>query len=143
MFDGLLSSAGLTWMRPASPVICEPLPVIAPVYSEVPSVNNGSWALPPASEETVAVTEAELTVAVLVPLSTTCSVEPDGLENCRLELLPSAAFNCATTDAIPPEKLTPITGLLGLPPVFDNGSAVGSLTSTTVTLCWVPVAVSV
>ena len=30
-FDGLLSSAGLTVMRPARPVICEPLPVIAPV----------------------------------------------------------------------------------------------------------------
>ena len=30
-FVGLLSSAGLTEMRPARPVISDPLPVIAPV----------------------------------------------------------------------------------------------------------------
>ena len=30
-FEGSLTSAALTEMRPASPVICEPLPVITPV----------------------------------------------------------------------------------------------------------------
>ena len=55
----------------------------------VPSVNTGIWALPPVSEEAVAVTEAALTEAALMPLSTTRNVEPAGFENCKLAV-PSA-----------------------------------------------------
>ncbi len=84
--------------------------------------------LPFASDEAVVVTEAALTVAELVPLSVTCNVEPDGFENCRL-LLPSAAFNCETIDAIPPEKLTPICFGFALG-AFCSGSAAGSVTLT-------------
>src|SRR6478735_4865013 len=105
-------------MRPANPVCCEPFRVIEPVYNRFPSVNTGSWTLPLASVETVVVTEAALTVAELVPLSSTRKTEPEGFENCRLAA-PRTLFNCATTDAIPPEKLTPITGLFGLAPKFD------------------------
>ena len=46
-------------------------------------MNNGSCALPLVSDDVVVVTEAELTVVAAVPLLSTCSVEPDGLENCR------------------------------------------------------------
>ena len=45
--EGSASSAELTVMRPAKPVCCEPVPVMAPVYSEPPSVNSGSCGLPP------------------------------------------------------------------------------------------------
>src|SRR5437763_17197842 len=69
-------------------------------------------------------------------------VDPAGFENCRLELV-NTLFNCATIEAIPPEKLTPITGLFGFAPKFDSGSASGSSTRTTVTWRWVLVAVSV
>src|SRR5450755_3108355 len=102
---------------------------MAPVYNRLPSVNTGSGALPPVSEVTVDVTEAALTVAVAVPLSTTRRVEPAGFENCRLAV-PRALFSCATTEAIPPVKLTPITGLFGFAPAFDKGSARGSSTRT-------------
>src|ERR1700722_14710199 len=81
-FDGLASSAGLTWMRPARPVISEPLPVIAPVYAEPASVNNGSCGLPLVSDVTVVVVEAEFTVTLSPELATTCS-RPAELENCR------------------------------------------------------------
>src|SRR5450756_934690 len=122
-------------MRPASPVICEPPPVTTPVYREVPSVNNGSCAVPFASDEAVVVTEAALTVAALLGSLVTCNVEPDGFENCRW-LPPSAAFNCETTDAIPPEKSTPICFGLALG-AFCSGSAAGSVTLTIEVCCWV------
>ena len=70
-------------------------------------------------------TEAALTVAVLAPLSVTLRVEPDGLENCRL-LVPSAAFSCETIEAMPPEKLIPISCSDCAPGAFCSGSAVGS-----------------
>ena len=75
----------------------------------------------------VVVTAAELTVVAALLLST-CSVEPEGLENCR-PLEPSAAFNCATADVMPAEKLMPICFGLALG-AFCNGSAVGSVTFT-------------
>ena len=84
---------------------------------------------PPATSESLARTpDAALTVAAAVPLSVTRNVEPDGFENCR-PLPPSAAFNCETTDAIPPEKLTPITFGLAFG-AFFTGSADGSVTLT-------------
>ena len=54
-------------MRPASPVVCEPFAVMAPVIGGVPSVNSGSCALPPVSEVAVEVAESELT-ALPLPL---------------------------------------------------------------------------
>src|SRR4030095_13542848 len=129
-------------IRPANPVCCDPFRVIEPVYSKFPSVNTGSGTLPLASDGTVVVTEAALTVAVPVPLSSTRSVDPAGLENCRLAA-PKGLFNCETMDTIPPEKLRPITCLFGPGPAFDNGSAAGSSTRTIVTWCRVLVAVSV
>ena len=118
-----------------SGVSAEPLPVITPVYREAPSVNNGSCEVPFASDEAVVVTEAALTVAAPLASPVICNVEPDGLENCRW-LPPSAAFNCETTDAIPPEKLTPICFGFALGR-FCSGSAVGSVTLTIEICCWV------
>src|ERR1700737_4252625 len=111
-------------MRPASPVICGPLPVYWPVYSELPSVNSGNCGLPLVSDVVVVVVEAALTVAADDPSK--FSVEPDGLVNCR-PMLPSAAFNCETADDIPSEKLTPTSSGLALAP-FCNGSGAGSVT---------------
>ena len=54
----------------------------------------------------VVVTEADLTLAWLVPSSVTRNVEPDGLANCRCAP-PSALFSCDTTEAMPSEKFTP------------------------------------
>ena len=89
------------------------------------------------------VAEAELTAEpVATPLST-CNVEPDGLENCRLAP-PSAAFNCETIEAMPPETLTPITAVLGL--VLEgvgNGSTEEVPTATICSCCCVLVAVLV
>ena len=48
----------------------------------------------------------QLTVAKADPVM--LSVVPDGFEN-RTPLVPSAAFNCETIDAMPPDKLTPIS----------------------------------
>ena len=104
-------------------------------------MNNGSCGLPLVSDETVAVTEAALTVAPKLTSLITCSVEPDGLENCRW-LGPSAAFNCATTEAIPPVKLIPIRFGLAFGK-FCNGSAVESSTRTIEICCWLPVELSV
>src|SRR5271168_3929132 len=103
-------------------------------------MNNGSCGLPLVSDVTVDVTDAAFTVVPTVVLST-CRVLPDGFENCRL-LVPSAAFNCDTTELIPPVKFTPIT--CGLAPGWlGSGSAVGSSTRTICTCCWVPLFVNV
>ena len=91
-------------------------------------MNSGSWGLPLVNDDVVVVTEAELTVLAAVPLLSTCSVEPEGLENC-IPVPASAAFNCETTDAMPPEKLTPICFGLALA-AFGSGSADGSVTFT-------------
>src|SRR5262249_36011177 len=98
-------------MRAASPVSCEPELVMAPVMGAVPSRNSGNCGLPLVRLVTVAVAAMELTV-VPAPALSTCSVVTEGLENWRLA--PRAALSCETTEAIPPLKLTPITGLLGL-----------------------------
>src|SRR5579883_1404449 len=127
-------------MRPARPVTCEPRPVITPVKSEPESVNNGNCGLPDVSEETVVVVEAALTVALLVPSSVTFNVGPEA-ENCRWSG-PSAVFNCERIDAIPPEKLTPITSGVA-PGAFGSGSAAGSSTRTICNCCWRPVALLV
>ena len=54
-------------MRPARPVVCEPLAVMAPVigWSPFPSVNSGSCALPLVSEVRVDVADSELTTLLL------------------------------------------------------------------------------
>ena len=108
----------------------------------LPSVNTGSCGLPFASAEAVVVVDPALTLTAAEPLSRTRNVEPAGLENCRL-VLPTAAVICATIEAIPPWKLTPITLSLGLAAVLGSGSAVGSSTRTIVIWCGVLVAVSV
>src|SRR5579871_1508120 len=137
--DGLASTAGCTEMRPASPVICEPLAVIWPVYSELPSVNNGNCGLPLVSDCVVIVSESELTVAVADP--TTLSVAPEPL-NCN-PLLPSAPFNVERTLGVTPaERSTPISSGLALAP-FCSGSAFGSVTLTIETCCLAPVVVLV
>src|SRR5689334_6260653 len=140
-FAGLANSAWLTAIRPAKPVTCEPLPVIAPVKSEPASVNNGNCGLPDVSEDTVVVTEAALTVASGETSLSMRSVEPDGFENCRW-FAASAAFNCVTTEASPPEKLTPMTRGL-TPGGLGSGNAVGSSTRTIDTCCCLPVVLSV
>src|SRR5579859_4258252 len=134
-FAGLASSAGLTWIRCAKPVNSEPALVIAPVYGELESVKNGSCGLPLVNEVTVVVVEAEFTVTLSAGLAATCN-NPEELANCRC-VWPSAAFNCDTTDVIPPVKSTPIT--CGLAPgAFCSGSALGSSTRTICTCCCWP-----
>src|SRR5262249_48968407 len=121
-------------MRPASPVVCEPADVCAPVIGCLPSRNIGSGALPDAKEVAVVVTDKELTAVPLLRL-TACSkvLGGLGLENCTL--VPSAALSCATTELIPPEKSTPITWLFA--PVEEFAGRVPPCPSaTTVTVCW-------
>src|SRR5580704_3288052 len=120
-------------MRPASPTSCEPNEVIAPLMGTSPSVNSGSCVLPAASAVAVVVADTELTVELSELELTTCSTEPDGLENCRFD--PSAALSCVTTEAMPAAKFTPITWSFGLDvALFGNGSAAGSSTRTMVTV---------
>src|SRR5580704_9053167 len=129
-FPGLADRAGLTAMRPARPTIWEPVEVIVPVIGVVPSRKSGSCGLPLCSVVTVAAPDRELTTAPLELLFRTVRTVPE-LENCRL--LPNARFSCDTTEAMPAEKLTPITGLLGSG--FGSGNAAGSSTRTTVAVC--------
>src|SRR5580658_1014897 len=113
-------SAAFTAMRPARPVVWEPAEVSAPVIGVEPSRNNGSCALPLVSDVTVEVSDSALTTLVVLEALTTCSTVPEGFENCRL--VPNAALSCVTTDAMPPEKLTPTIWLLG----FDGDVCSGS-----------------
>ncbi|MBA7715871.1 hypothetical protein ES703_124929 [subsurface metagenome] len=129
-------------MRPANPVSCVPRPMITPVYNVLPSVNTGTCGLPLVSPGTVVVVDAALMLTAAEPLSRTRNVLPAGLENCRL-VFPTAAVICATIEAMPPVKLTPITLSLALAAVLGSGSAVGSSTRTMVIWCGVLVAVSV
>ena len=86
----------------------------------------------------VVVLDAALTVAD--PDPSRFSVEPVLVKLSPLG--PSAVLSCATTEAMPSEKLTPT--LSGLAPgPFCNGSASGSVTLTIEIWCWVLVAVSV
>ena len=59
--------------------------MIAPVIGSLPSVNNGSCALPPVSEVAVEVADSELTTLPLPLALRTCNTVPDGLENCRFD----------------------------------------------------------
>src|SRR5260370_41870509 len=102
-------------MRPAYPVSCEPFDVIVPVYNELPSVNNGSWVLPLASDEAVVGTEAVLTAVAPVPESTRRKGDPEGFEHCRMAP-PRARFSSETTDDNAPAKLPPINWLLRAEP---------------------------
>ena len=131
-------------MRPARPVCCEPLAVIAPVKSPPLSVNSGSCALPLVSDDIVVVTDAARTSERFgAPSSSTRSVEPDGFENCRLALVPSAALSWETTEAMPPEKLMPSTSSFGSSvAVLLSGSTLGSSTRTIERLCVTPVVLS-
>src|ERR1700744_2244651 len=95
-------------MRPARPVVCEPLAVMAPVIGLSPSVNSGNCALPLVSDVAVEVADSEVTV--LPGALRTCRTVPDGLENCRFD--PSAALSCATAEPMPADKSTPTTLLL-------------------------------
>ena len=81
-FVGSASTAGLTAIRPAKPVVCVPAAVMAPVNGTAPSVNNGSCGLPLVNDVTVAVADAELIALTGPPLST-CTKLPDGLEKVR------------------------------------------------------------
>src|SRR5580700_3614749 len=127
---GFVNRAALTPMRPARPTVWEPVEVIVPVIGVVPSRNSGSCGLPLCSVVTVAAPDRALTTAPLELLLRTVRTVPT-LENCRL--LPSARLSCDTTEAVPAEKLTPITGLLGSG--LGSGNAAGSSTRTTVAVC--------
>ena len=98
-------SAGLTVMRPASPVVCEPDEVSAPVIGCVPSRNKGSAELPLVIDVAVVVAERAFTLVPAVRLRT-CKPVAEVAENCRL--VPSAALSWAATELAPPEKSTPI-----------------------------------
>src|SRR5215472_15625605 len=89
---GVAASAGLTAMRPASPVVCEPVAEITPVIGLPPSLNSGSCALPFANAVAVAVADSALTV--VAPTLSACNVPP-ALENCTAD--PNAALSCDTT----------------------------------------------
>ncbi len=121
-------------MRPARPVVCEPLAVMRAGDRLVPSVNSGSCGLPLVSEVAVEVADSELTVLPLPLALSTCSTVPDGLENCRL--LPNAALSCATTELMPPEKLTPMVWLLELGGEVCSGSVPPGPSDTIVIVCW-------
>ena len=80
-------------MRPASPVVCKPLVLLAPVigWFPFPSENRASCGLPLVSEVTVDVADSELTTLLLPFLLITCNTVPDGFETWRL--LPSAPLS--------------------------------------------------
>src|SRR5215469_4558879 len=99
-------------MRPASPVVCEPLELSAPVIGVDPSRNIGSCGLPLASDVTVDVADSALTTLVVAPALSACNTVPLGLENCSL--LPNAALSWDTTEVMPAEKSMPMTWLFGL-----------------------------
>src|ERR1700674_956260 len=129
-FPGLVNRAALTPMRPARPTVWEPVEVIVPVIGVDPSRKSGGCELPLSSVVTVAAPDRALTTAPLELLLRTVRTVPE-FENCRL--VPSARFSCDTTEPMPAEKLTPITGLLGLG--FGSGNAAGSSTRTAVAVC--------
>ena len=88
-------------------------------------MNTGTCALPPASDEAVVVVEAATTFDCAEPTRFNVLPVPEAVT----PVPASAAFNCKTTDAVPPEKLMPIC--LGLAfGAFASGSAVGSVTLT-------------
>ena len=131
--EGEATTAGLTSISPAKPVVCEPSAVIAPVIgAPLLSVNSGSCELPLDNDVTVEVADSELTV-LLPPLLSTCRTVPEGLENCRF--VPSAALSCDTAAPMPAEKSTPITGLVAF--ALDCGSEPPAPSATIVTVCWV------
>jgi hypothetical protein len=100
--------------------------------------------LPLVSEVIVVVTEAAVTSERFgAPSSSTRKVDPEGFENCRLAVVPSAAFNCATTELMPPEKSTPRTSSFGSSVApLPSGSTDGSSTRTIERLCVAPVVLS-
>ena len=92
-------------MRPARPVVWEPVAVSAPLIAVLPSRNSGSCELPLVSDVTVEVADSEFTTLVVLAALTTFSKVPM-LENWRL--LPNAALSAETTPLMPPAKFTPM-----------------------------------
>src|SRR6266404_2058978 len=93
---GSPTSAALTAMRPANPVLCAPLVVMALLNGFDPSVNRPTEGLPLASAVAVCVAERAFIVLVAPPSSSTSSVVPDGLENESAP--PNCVFNWLTTE---------------------------------------------
>src|SRR3954453_21116231 len=108
---GSPTSAALTAMRPANPMVCAPLVVMALLNGFHPSVNRATDGLPLASVVAVCVTERASSVLVAPPLSSTSSLVPDGLENVSSPA--NCAFNRATPEASPAEKSAPNTSSFG------------------------------
>src|SRR5579859_1596019 len=127
---GVATSAGLTAMRPARPVVCDPVAEITPVIGLPPSVNSGTCALPLANVLAVAVADSALTV--VAPTLSACKVPP-ALENCSDE--PNAALSCDTTALRPPEKSMPMVWLFGLACEFCSGSEPPGPSDTIVMVC--------
>ena len=95
-------------IRAEKPLACRPLELIDPEYTLLPSINNGSCALPLASDVMVVVVDAELTKIVFATSLRIRRIVPAGLVNCR-PVAPSAAVSWAVIDPMPPEKSTPTT----------------------------------
>ena len=97
--------------------------------------------MPLVSDDIVVVTDAASTSERFgAPSSSTRSVEPDGLENCRSALAPSAALSWETTEPMPAEKSTPSTSSFGSSvAALLSGSTLGSSTRTIERLCVAPV----
>src|SRR3569833_275176 len=104
--DGSASKRLLTLIRAASPVCCEPVPVIAPVYGTPLSTNSGSCGLPLVRSVIVIVEDAELTTLLQPASPLICCVCPLGLVNCG-PVLPIKPLSCEMTELMPPEKSTP------------------------------------